>query len=123
MFGCYRAESDTWYVYQKGIKYIDKELDLAHVVKAVRGLKRENKSIVLEELDDDKTYLAERDAEREDQPINTEMDILTPKDFKTQDDQFESKIPKSRRFKGNKNYIAQPSTNSSYRRQKMLKPG
>jgi len=60
LFGCYREQSDTYYIYSKGLKYIEKELDLTNVVKAVRGLKKENKSIVLEELADDDNTLVDR---------------------------------------------------------------
>ena len=80
MLGCYREQSYTWYTYSKGIKYIEKELELANVVKSVRGLRKENKSILLEDLeeDDDKTLL-----ERDESPMSAGMEDKSR--FETED--------------------------------------
>ena len=103
MLGCYREQSDTWYLYSKGIKYIERELELKNVVRAVRGLKKENKFIILEEqIDDtDQTLLS---LEIEERPVvNMEMDILEKSKNQIQIEDYENSKLKSRRIKKNIN--------------------
>jgi hypothetical protein len=71
MFGCYREQSDAWYIYTKGKMYMEKELEITNNIRAVRGLKKENKYINLEEVLDEEKTLIKRDDNHA--PINTSI--------------------------------------------------